>query len=221
MASQQELVDILARTAGPDATATFELSRLMDRAVRHPEALALRERVLAARKRTLGPDHPETLEARLQVANSLGDVGRTGDRERALRAVLEGHRRRGPEGAVEVARCLCLLGYELDEQRERAAEAAAVWREAAAIRERELGFDAGRTRSAALSHAASLAKLGRRAEAVAVARRVAEACEAACGPSDPETASARDLLERLSRERTPRRRPQRHPSQAHGPPWGR
>ncbi|MET7903018.1 tetratricopeptide repeat protein, partial [Streptomyces sp. NPDC005355] len=40
------------------------------------EALDLRERVLADRERILGADHPATLDARNNLANSYSDAGR-------------------------------------------------------------------------------------------------------------------------------------------------
>ncbi|MET9117571.1 tetratricopeptide repeat protein, partial [Streptomyces longwoodensis] len=52
------------------------------------EALELRERVLADRERLLGPDHPDTLTSRSNLANSYSDAGRVTEalelRERVL-----------------------------------------------------------------------------------------------------------------------------------------
>jgi hypothetical protein len=43
------------------------------------EAITLHEQTLAARERVLGPDHPDTLTSRNNLALAHQDAGRTGD----------------------------------------------------------------------------------------------------------------------------------------------
>ncbi|HEX2810430.1 MAG TPA: tetratricopeptide repeat-containing protein, partial [Kineosporiaceae bacterium] len=65
---------------------------------RTAEAIALEERVLADRERLLGPEHPDTLTVRANLASSYSSAGRTAEaialQEQAL---AEAERLLGPE----------------------------------------------------------------------------------------------------------------------------
>ena len=72
---------------------------------------------LAAQRRVLGPEHPETLRTSHNLAWSLGKLGQHAEAELLLQSVLEGHQRAlGPEhddalrAAVALADTLDALG---------------------------------------------------------------------------------------------------------------
>ena len=66
--------------AGPDTlTARANLAASYQSAGRTGEAIAIEERVAAARERVLGPEHPDTLAARANLAASYQSAGRTGE----------------------------------------------------------------------------------------------------------------------------------------------
>ncbi|MET7712234.1 tetratricopeptide repeat protein [Streptomyces sp. NPDC005407] len=62
------------------------------------EALELDERVLVDRERLLGPDHPDTVSARSNLANSYSDVGRIQEAlELSERVLADRERLLGPD----------------------------------------------------------------------------------------------------------------------------
>lgn len=57
------------------------------------ESLQLTERVLEARKRTLGEEHPDTFDLMLNLANRYSDMGRLKEALQLTEQVIEAHKR--------------------------------------------------------------------------------------------------------------------------------
>ncbi|MFD9061846.1 tetratricopeptide repeat protein, partial [Kitasatospora purpeofusca] len=154
------------------------------------EATALLEGVAADRERLLGPDHPDTLSARGNLATSYRQAGRTGEAtvlgERVLadRERLLGH----DHPDTLTARNNLATSYAWAG---RTGEATALLEGVAADRERLLGPDHPDTLSARGNLAVSYARAGRADGAVDLLRSVVEDQTRVLGAAHPDAVMSR------------------------------
>ena len=139
----------------------------------------LEQRVLEARRRVLGPEHPDTLVSTANLAATLHQLGRAAEADPLQRQVLEASRRvLGPEhpdtliSTANLAATLRQLG--------RAAEAEPLEQQVLEARDRRAKADL-----AALLH-----QLRRATEAEPLQRQVLEARRWVSGPEHPATLTA-------------------------------
>ncbi|WP_438489120.1 protein kinase domain-containing protein [Streptomyces sp. S186] len=160
---------------------------------RHFEAQELRTEVLAVRERLLGPDHPDTLGCRHDLAVGLGRLGRLEECRTAAREVAEARARvlgaHHPDTLATRWQHAFVSG-----QLGRWAEALTAYQEVAAGRAAALGPDHPDTLAARYETGVALGRLGRSAEALAHYRELVAARTRAHGPHHPETLRARHGL---------------------------
>ncbi|MGV4925046.1 tetratricopeptide repeat protein [Streptomyces sp. BHT-5-2] len=160
---------------------------------RHFEAQELRTEVLAGRERLLGPDHPDTLGCRHDIAVGLGRLGRLEECRTAAREVAEARTRvlgaHHPDTLASRWQHAFVSG-----RLGRWAEALTAYQEVAAGQAAALGPDHPDTLAARYETGVALGRLGRSAEALAHYRDLVAARTRAHGPHDPETLRARHGL---------------------------
>ncbi|MGD3106977.1 protein kinase domain-containing protein [Streptomyces sp. YGL11-2] len=171
----------------------LESARQLAEIGRHFEAHRLFTEVLAGRERTLGPDHPDTLDCRHHLAVGLGRLGRLEDSRStahevaAARArVLGAHHPDTLASRFHLASVTGQLGAW--------PEALRTYREVAAARAESLGPDHPDTLAARYEVGICLGRLGRSAEALTHYRELVAARTRAQGADDPETLRARHGL---------------------------
>jgi tetratricopeptide (TPR) repeat protein len=170
--------------------ALWFLTKLADSPAR---AIVIGERLLADQERILGPDHPDTLTSRDNLASSYWAVGRTAeaitldertlaDRERVL----------GPDHLDTLASRNNLANAYMDAG--RIAEAITLHEQNLADRERVLGPDHLDTLSSRNNLANAYQDAGRIAEAITLHEQTLAARERVLGPEHPSTLASRDNL---------------------------
>ncbi|MER5451200.1 tetratricopeptide repeat protein [Streptomyces sp. NPDC002764] len=141
---------------------------------------------LGARDTTLGPDHPETLSSRHDLALVLWALGRLEEAEAENRVVLEARTRvLGPDHPDTLASRANLANVLMDLG--RLEEAEEQHRAVLVIRTQELGPDHPDTLTSRGNRASVLWALGRLEEAEAENREVLEARTRVRGPDHPDT----------------------------------
>ena len=151
---------------GAPRRAVWFLNELGDSA---PQAIPVAEPLLADQERVLGPDHPDTLASRNNLAIAYQAAGRTGRGDPAVRAD-PGRPRAGagpgpprhPDLPEQPRRAYQAAG--------RTAEAIALYEQTLADRERVLGPDHPDTLSSRNNLAVAYRAAGRTAEAIALHR---------------------------------------------------
>ena len=148
----------------------------------------------------IGPDHPDTLDSRSNLARVLAARGRPEEAEAGYRAVLEARTRvLGPDhpdtldSRSNLARVLADRG--------RLEEAEAGYRAVLEARTRVLGPDHPDTLDSRSNLARVLADRGRLEEAEAGYRAVLEARTRVLGPDHPDTLDSRSNLARVLADR--------------------
>ncbi|MEW1632102.1 tetratricopeptide repeat protein [Streptomyces sp. NPDC089173] len=157
------------------------------------EELLLLRRLLDAETDQLGPDHPDTLGRRNNLANSLDHLGEHRQAADLHRQVMADRERvLGPDhpetlgSRHNVANSLDHLG----EHR----QAADLHRQVMADRERVLGPDHPSTLTSRNSLAVALGSLGEHLQAVSLQRETLANYERVLGPDHPSTLSSRNNL---------------------------
>ncbi|MEV1049289.1 FxSxx-COOH system tetratricopeptide repeat protein [Streptomyces sp. NPDC049916] len=157
------------------------------------EELLLRRRLLCAETDQLGPDHPDTLSSRNNLANALHGLGEHQQAADLHRQTLTDRERvLGPDhpetlgSRHNVANSLAHLG----EHR----QAADLHRHVIADRERVLGPDHPSTLSSRNNLAVALSALGEHLQAVSLQRETLANHERVLGPDHPSTLSSRNNL---------------------------
>ncbi|WP_030798750.1 serine/threonine-protein kinase [Streptomyces sp. NRRL S-337] len=188
----------IASPAPPDDRRTALAARLAaGRALgedgRYFEAHQIYAEVLAAQERTLGPDHPDTLDCRHHLARNLGRLGRLEDC-RAMTWDVAAARARvlGARHPDTLTTC-----YELGHVLGRLGkwpEALRTYQEVAAARTAALGPDHPETLDARSEVAIGLGRLGRSAEALMLYHDLVAARTRTQGDDDPDTLRARHGL---------------------------
>ncbi|MFW5816536.1 MAG: tetratricopeptide repeat protein, partial [Wenzhouxiangella sp.] len=170
------------------------------RARNYERGLAYFEQVLAAMRETLAPDDPRLGRAMLNVASSLGRLGRLEqalemDREIvAFFSAAEGRRSSNTIRAMSnMANNLSGLGRSEDARR--------LLIEASGLAGEALGADHPITLRTRLNLGSLLARLDQRAEAQAILEGVVAARLDGLGPDHPETLSAQEVLANILLDR--------------------
>jgi tetratricopeptide (TPR) repeat protein len=157
------------------------------------QRILIGERLAADQERILGPDHPDTLAARNNLANAYWAAGRTAealtldeqtlaDRERVLGADHPG---------TLTSRNNLAVGYQAAG---RTAEALTLYEQTLADRERVLGPDHPDTLASRHSLAIAYRAAGRTAEALTLHEQTLADRERVLGPDHPDTLISRGNL---------------------------
>jgi tetratricopeptide (TPR) repeat protein len=205
----RESLAMMERVVGPDhpetATASGNLANLLrditpdpavdpqGAAILDAEAETLMRRTVAIRMKNQGPEHPDTLHARRNLAEHFWAEGKRDEALAEAQAVLLAARARWPDGHPMVASAGLTLA-DLWRQSGRAAEAEPLAAEALALREKVHGVESADVADALLVLARCRMDLSRAAEAEPLIRRAIEIRSFALGLSRWETQIARSVL---------------------------
>ncbi|MBL8946495.1 MAG: tetratricopeptide repeat protein, partial [Myxococcales bacterium] len=177
----------------------FNVSVVLQEQGRLPEARARLEQALEIREQILGPEHPTTMNARVELANIRvleGDVaGGRADLERALAAY---ERAFGPDHP-DVALVLNNLG-NLDGSAGELEAARGRFARAIEIRERAYGVDHPSLGNSLANLAKIDRQLGEVERALGAARRALAIREATLGGAHASVVAARELVAELEAE---------------------
>ena len=141
----------------------------------------------------LGPDHPETIAARANLAVSYHAAGHKAAAVTLFESVVADRERLlGPEHPDTIAaRANLAVSYHAAG---RTAEAITIGEQVVSDRERLLGAEHPDTIAARANLAASYDAAGRTAKASALLEKVVSDCEHLLGPEHPDTVAARGML---------------------------
>ena len=157
------------------------------------QAIAVGEPLLADRERVLGPDHPDTLTARNDLAEAYQAAGRAAEaiplHERTL---ADSERVLGPDhpDTLTSRNNLALAYWDAG----RAAEAIPLHQRTLADSERVLGPDHPDTLTSRNNLALAYEDAGRAAEAIPLHQRTLADSERVLGPDHPDTLTSRNNL---------------------------
>ena len=166
------------------------LNRLGDSAA---QAIVIGERLVAASERALGPDHPETLGSRNNLANAYRAAGRLDEAISLHEQVLAARERvLGPDhpDTLSSRNNLALAYWEAG----RLDEAISLHEQVLAARERVLSPDHPDTLTSRHNLANAYREAGRLDEAISLHEQVLAARERVLGPDHPDTLSSRNNL---------------------------
>jgi tetratricopeptide (TPR) repeat protein len=170
--------------------AVWFLGVLEDSAV---QSIQITERLLADQERVLGPDHPDTLKSRNNLAVNYQAVGRIDEAIALTEQVLAARERTlGPDAPVTLTTRGNLAAHFLAAG--RFDEAIALNGQVLAARERILGPDHPDTLKSRNNLAVNYHLAGRFDEAIALDEQVLAARERILGPDHPDTLSSRGDL---------------------------
>jgi tetratricopeptide (TPR) repeat protein len=157
------------------------------------QSIMIGERLLAARERDLGPDHPDTLMARNNLANAYRDAGRLDEAISLHEQNLAAYERvLGPDHPYTLAsRDNLGVAYRYAGRRD---EAISEHEKTLAARERVLGPDHRGTLASRNNLAAAYWYAGRLDEAISLDEQTLAARERVLGPDHPETLTSRNNL---------------------------
>jgi hypothetical protein len=175
------------------ARVQFALAYMLDDQGQYSLTEGILREVLKEREHVLGPEHPETLRTRMDVANSLYRQGKYAEAEveyRAVRKLLE--KVLGPEHPT-TQRTGMGVANALDAQG-KYAEAEAEYRAVLEIQRRVLGPDHPDTLMTGGNLAKALDDQGKYSDAEAEEREVLKLQEKVLGPEHPDTLRTRDDL---------------------------
>jgi len=157
------------------------------------DSIELYEQVLADQERVLGPDHPDTLTTRNNLAGAYKDVGRFGEAIELYKRVLADQERiLAPDHPDTLAARNNLAGayYSVG----RFGEAIELFERVLAERERVLGSDHPDTLTTRNNLAGAYYFAGRFGEAIELLGRVLAERERVLGPDHPDTLTTRNNL---------------------------
>ncbi|MEE4419746.1 serine/threonine-protein kinase [Streptomyces bugieae] len=188
----------IASPAPPDDRRTALAARLASGRTlgddgRYFEAHQIYAEVLAAQERTLGPDHPDTLDCRHHLARNLGRLGRLEDCRAMTRDVAAARARVLGAHHPDTLTTRYELGYVLG-RLGKWAEALRTHQDVATARTVELGPDHPDTLDARSEVGIGLGRLGRSAEALTLYHDLVAARTRTQGDDDPDTLRARHGL---------------------------
>jgi len=162
-------------------------------------AQPLAERAVDIDRRVLGPNHPDTLQSTVRLANILRDRGHLAEAEKMLRATLPIEEQVfGPE-APETLSSMTRMGAVLFDEG-KYAEAEKIKRETLTIQERVLGADHPDTLNSMNNLANILSAQGHYAEAEKLHRETLEGRRRILGPDHPDTLSSMNNLANTLRD---------------------
>jgi len=171
----------------------FEIAYALYVGGNYREAEPILREVLKERERSLGPEHPDSLRTRNNLAAALNDQGKYREAETEYRAVLAVEERiLGPEHADTLATRNNLAN--LLEDQGKYAEAETEYRAVLALEEKVLGPEHPDTLALRDNLANVLDEQGEHAEAQTEYRAVLAAEERVLGPEHPDTLKTRNNL---------------------------
>jgi len=176
----------------------WDIASALDDNGRYHDAEIIYRGVLGFYERTLGPEHPQTLGVRCNLAVTLEHQARFADAEKEDRTVLAIMERvLGPEdpNTLNIRHNLALALANQGES----AEAEREFREVMAIRERVVGPEDPSTVRSRLGVACALDAQGKHAEAENECRAVIAIQERVLGPAHPITLESRYELVKMLR----------------------
>ena len=154
------------------------------------------QRVLAKREQQLGPDHPDTLKTRHNLAMIYRQIGRHQEAETLFNEVLAKREQKlGPDHPDTLTARHNLAVLYRDMGRHQKAET--LFNEVLAKQEQQLGPDHPDTLATRHSLAALYRQIGRHQEAETLFNEVLAKQEQQLGPDHPDTLTARAALEKL------------------------
>ncbi len=170
--------------------ATLFLANLGDSTA---QAIMIGERLVADQERILGPDHPDTLTVRNNLANAYQDAGRTDEAITLHEQDLAARERvLGPDHPDTLAsRDNLALAYR---DAGRLDEAISLHEQALAARERVLGPDHPHTLASRNNLALAYREAGRLDEAISLHEQTLADYERVLGPDHPHTLNSRNNL---------------------------
>ena len=168
-------------------------SFLVDLGDRTAQAIMLGERLVADQERVLGPDHPDTLGSRNNLAAAYRAAGRLDEAISLYEQVLADQERvRGPDHrGTLLSRNNLALAYQ---EAGRTDEVIPLHEQALAARERVLGPDHPDTLASRNNLAFAYRAAGRTDEAIPLHEQALAARERVLGPDHPDTLTSRDNL---------------------------
>ena len=166
----------------------------------YARAQPLLERSVEIRRLVLGPEHPETLDSRNNLAGILWREGHYAESEKLSRETLEISRRVLGRERQETLDSMNILALDLDDSG-RYAEAEKLEQETLDIQRRVLGSEHPDTLNSMNNLALDLMDLGRYAESEKLRRQTLDIQRRVLGPEHPDTLkSMNNLAAVLSRE---------------------
>jgi tetratricopeptide (TPR) repeat protein len=164
-----------------------------------PEAIPLFEQTLADRERVLGPDHPDTLGSRNNLALAYREAGRVAEAIPLFEQTLADHERVLDRNhpATFTSRTNLATAYQAAG---RVAEAIPLFEQLLADHERVLGRDHPATFTSRNDLAIAYWEAGRVAEAIPLFEQILADRERVLGPDHPDTLGSRDNLALVYRE---------------------
>jgi tetratricopeptide (TPR) repeat protein len=182
--------DLNYRMLGLQGWAAGFLNRLGDSAA---QSVVIGERLLPARERALGPDHPETLAAQNNLANAYQAAGHTAEAITLHEQTLAARERAlGPDHPDTLqSRNNLAIAYQ---DAGRTDEAISLHQEALASYERVLGPDHRNTLRSRNNLAIAYQDAGRTDEAITLHEQTLAARERLLGPDYPSTLNSRNNL---------------------------
>ena len=153
----------------------------------------LNHQTLEARKRVLGPEHPDTLSSMNNLALAYHALGRDKEAEALFRQTLDIRRRViGPEHSETLTSMNNLAGIYWIQGRQKESEA--LFRHTLEIQQRVLGPEHPETLRSMNNLAEVQSGLGRHQEAEALCRRTLEIQKHVLGPGHPDTLTVMNTL---------------------------
>jgi tetratricopeptide (TPR) repeat protein len=205
--SAQQVTALLAGTAGlADEGLASVLLRLRFMAVYHlielgdsaPQAVSVGEPLVADLERTLGPDHPDTLNARNSLAAAYQAAGRAAEAIPLFeRTLVARERLLGPDHPDTLTSQNNLAAAY--EAAGRSAEAILMFELTLAAKERLLGADHPSTLNSRGNLAAAYLDAGRSAEAIPLFEQTLAGRERVLGADHPDTLTSRNNLAKAYR----------------------
>jgi tetratricopeptide (TPR) repeat protein len=158
-----------------------------------PRAIAIGEPLTADLERTLGPSHPDTLNARNSLAAVYQAAGRAAEAIPLLEQTLAGRERLlGPDHPdTMLSRNNLARAYR---EAGRITDAIPLVQQTLAARQRLLGPDHPSTLASRNNLASAYRATGHPAEAIPLFELTLAACKRTLGPDDPRTVAARNNL---------------------------
>ncbi|KAL1641603.1 hypothetical protein SLS61_010027 [Didymella pomorum] len=160
---------------------------------RWPETRAIEEYVLAARRGLLGEEHPNTIKAMGNLANTLQHQGYYKEAAEIQKEVLEKMKRTLGKDHPDTIRAMSNLPVTLADQGQLE-EAAKMQKEALEKRQRILGDDHPNTITAKANLGNTLADKGQLEKAAEMQKEVLEKMKRILGDDHPDTIRAKDNL---------------------------
>ena len=207
-----EQVAALRENAGPAAESDKQLAvvllrlrswvlyQLIERGDSAPQVIEVGEPLTAELERVLGPDHPDTLNARDGLAAAYQAAGRAAEAIRLFEDILVARERvLGPKHPDTLTSQNNLAATYQDAG--RAAEAILLFKLTLAARERLLGADHPSTLNSGANLAAAYRAAGRFSEAIPLLEQTVAGRERVLGADHPDVRTARDNLAAARQER--------------------